>query len=136
MKIIIDTNVLVSAVLKDKDPERVILFVATQPDFEWIVSPEILTEYKDVLSRNKFALPQEVLQRWFDLFDVLTTVIEVDITIEFTRDQKDAKFLTCALTANADFFITGDRDFSEAQKLVNTKIVSVALFKRLVCDVM
>jgi predicted nucleic acid-binding protein len=31
MKIIIDTNVLVSAVLKDKDPETVILFLATQP---------------------------------------------------------------------------------------------------------
>jgi hypothetical protein len=30
--------------------------------------------------------------------------------------------------------ITGDRDFIEAQKLVNTTIISVSLFKKLVCD--
>ena len=36
--------------------------------------------------------------------------------------------------ANAEFFITGDRDFTEAQRLVNTNILSVALFKQLVCE--
>jgi uncharacterized protein len=41
-------------------------------------------------------------------------------------------FLACTLTANAEFFITGDRDFSQAQKLLNTTILSVSLFKKLV----
>ena len=63
MKVLIDTNVLVSAALKDKDPEMVILFVAEQPDFEWIVSAEILAEYKAVLSRPKFSLPDDVRRR-------------------------------------------------------------------------
>lgn len=45
MKIVIDTNVLVSAILKDRDPEDIILYIAAQPDFEWTVSSEILTEY-------------------------------------------------------------------------------------------
>ena len=54
MKVVIDTNVLVSAALKDKDPEAVILYVVEQPDFAWVVSPEVLTEYKEVLSRPKF----------------------------------------------------------------------------------
>jgi predicted nucleic acid-binding protein len=40
MKVIIDTNVLVSSALKDKDPEAVILFVASHPNVQWIVSPE------------------------------------------------------------------------------------------------
>jgi len=39
MKVVIDTNVLVSAILKDKDPEAVILFIAGSPDIEWLVSP-------------------------------------------------------------------------------------------------
>ncbi len=59
MKVLIDTNVLVAA-LKDKDPEAVILFVVEQPDFEWIVSADILAEYKAVLSRAKFDLPDNV----------------------------------------------------------------------------
>ncbi|MBA3532672.1 MAG: putative toxin-antitoxin system toxin component, PIN family [Ardenticatenales bacterium] len=64
----------------------------------------------------------------------MTTLIEVDIAIEFDRDPKDAKFLACALAAQADFLITGDRDFTEAQKLLTTTILSVYLFKKLVCD--
>ena len=39
MKVIIDTKVLISAALKNNDPEAVVLFVASQPDIEWIVSP-------------------------------------------------------------------------------------------------
>ncbi len=132
MKVLIDTNVLVSAALKDKDPEAVILFVVEQPDFEWIVSADILAEYKAVLSRAKFDLPDNVRHSWFALLDTVTTLVEVNTTLEFPRDQKDAKFLTCALTANAEFFITGDRDFSQAQKLINTTILSVALFKKLI----
>jgi putative PIN family toxin of toxin-antitoxin system len=134
MKVLIDTNVLVSAALRDKDPEAVILFVAAQPDWLWIVSADILAEYREVLSRPKFALPAEVRRRWFDLLDALTTRIEVEAAFDFPRDQKDAKFLACALVANAEFFITGDRDFTQATKLVNTIILSVALFKKLIVD--
>jgi putative PIN family toxin of toxin-antitoxin system len=134
MKVVIDTNVLVSAALKDRIPEEVILFVASRADVQWMVSPEILAEYKEVLSRSKFALPQEIRRKWFDVLDTFTTVVEVDVVLDFPRDRQDAKFLACALATNADFFITGDRDFSQAQKLVNTTIISASLFKKLVCD--
>ncbi len=66
------------------------------------------------------------------MLDAVTMLVEVNTTLEFPRDQKDAKFLACTLTANAEFFITGDRDFSQAQKLINTTILSVALFKKLI----
>ena len=59
-------------------------------------------------------------------------MVEVDIEIEFDRDQKDALFLNCALAAEADYLITGDRDFEEARKLINTSIVSVSQFQSLV----
>jgi len=45
VRIVIDTNVLVSAILKDKAPEDVILFITETLDFEWVASPEILAEY-------------------------------------------------------------------------------------------
>lgn len=134
MKVIIDTNVLVSAALKDKNPEAVILFVASQPDIEWIVSPAIMAEYKDVVARKKFGLPQESLLKWFQILDSLTVTIDVDTEFEFVRDRTDAKFLACALVSEAEFFITGDHDFTHAEKLINTTIISVSLFKRLVCD--
>ena len=134
IKVVVDTGINVSAAFRDRTPEEVILFIVEQEDFEWIVSPAILEEYNEVLARKKFNLPPETLQKWRDIFEQCTTTIEVDIEIDFPRDQKDAKFLECALAAEADYLITGDKDFEEAQKLVKTTIISVSQFKKLVME--
>lgn len=134
MKVVIDTNVLISAVLKGRDPEAVIMFVANRDDFEWIVSKEILAEYIEVLSRPKFGLPKDILHGWSGLLERLTVTCMVDLAIEFPSDRKDAKFLSCAIVAGADYFITGDSDFNEAHQLLTTTILSVSQFKKLVSD--
>jgi putative PIN family toxin of toxin-antitoxin system len=134
MKVIVDTNVLISAAWRDKSPEAVILWIASHEDWEWIVSDEILEEYHQVLRREKFGLPLEIIGRWEELITELTSLTEVNIEIQFPRDQKDSKFLACAISAGADYFITGDRDFKDAKRIVNVTILSVSMFKRLVCD--
>jgi len=135
MRVLIDTNVLVSAALKDRDPETVIKWVVAHPDWLWLITPEILAEYKEVMSRAKFGLSRELLTRWFSLLDAVTTPVVADPPLQFPRDQKDAIFIACALAGQADYLITGDRDFTEARKLVTTTILPVSQFKRLVCDV-
>ena len=134
MKVIIDTNILVSAAIRDREPETIIQFIVDNPEFEWIVSSEIMTEYKEVLQRRKLKLTEEIQKEWIELLQSVTTVIEVDIEVDFPRDRKDAKFLACALSASADFLITGDRDFEEVPQLENTTILSVKDFKKLFCD--
>jgi putative PIN family toxin of toxin-antitoxin system len=134
MKVVIDTNVLISAVLRDRDPEIVIQFIVDHIEFDWIVSQEILLEYKEVLSRRKFRLTREVKDQWFELLDTFPTCIEVDIAIDFPIDPDDAKFLTCAIASGADFLITGDTDLAQGQNLVETAIVTVATFKNLFYD--
>ena len=133
MRVVVDTNVVVSAILRDRLPERVLLFIVARPDFEWVASPEILVEYRAVLRRPKFALPNSVLSQWDERFDSAIAEWPVEIPVSFPRDVKDAKFLACALAAGADFLVTGDRDFTEARKLGRTKIVSVSQFNELVC---
>ncbi len=61
-------------------------------------------------------------------------LVEVETRIEFPRNAKDAKFLACAISAGADFFITGDRDFEEARRILTTTILSVSMFEKLVCE--
>ena len=134
MKVVVDTSVLVSAVFRDRTPEEVILFVTGQDAFHWIVSGEILAEYREVLSRPKFDLSEEILNHWIEILESSTVEIDVDLEIDFPRDREDAKFIACALAAQANFFITGDHDFNEAQQMMNTAIISVSLFKRTVCD--
>jgi uncharacterized protein len=131
MKVVIDTSVVVSAAIRDRDPEQVVKWVAERPDVEWCVSKPILDEYFAVLSRKKFGLPADLLGRWREIFESLTTTVVVAADIVFPRDQKDAKFIECALAANADYLITGDKDFAEARRILETTIISVQLFKRL-----
>lgn len=64
MRVVIDTNVVVSAALKDRDPEAVLVHVMERPEFEWIATQEIVEEYLEVLARPKFALSESVLSRW------------------------------------------------------------------------
>ncbi|MDP1715283.1 MAG: putative toxin-antitoxin system toxin component, PIN family [Anaerolineales bacterium] len=135
MKVIIDTNVFISAVWRDRNPEAVVLWICDQPDWQWTVSKEIKKEYREVLRRKKFSFTPDVLEEWSQAIDENTTEVETDENINFPRDQKDAKFLACALSCEADYLITGDKDFTEAQRLVKTTIVSVSMFKNLFCDV-
>lgn len=134
MKVVIDTNVLLSAALKDRDPETVILYIVSHPDFTWISSKDIVAEYREVLCREKFGLTEEIRMKWFHLLDSIVEVVPLDATLSSPRDQKDAKFIACALSSGADFLITGDKDFAEAKKLLSTSIVSVSQFKKLVCE--
>ena len=134
MRVVIDTNILVSAALKGRKPSIVIQYIVDHSEWEWVVSSEILAEYKEVLSRKKLKLTEDIKTRWFELLDTSTILIEVNIALDFPRDQKDAKFLACAIATNADFLITGDRDFQEAQLLLNTTIISLSAFQELMIN--
>jgi putative PIN family toxin of toxin-antitoxin system len=129
MKVIVDTNIVVSAIIRDNIPEQMIMWIIAQPFIDWIASDDIVLEYKDVLQRKKFKLPPDIINRWFQLFDEELVLVTPHIAVNFPRDVKDARFLECALASGADIFITGDRDFSEAQALVPTQIMSVSQFK-------
>ena len=135
MKVVIDTNIVVSAALKDRDPEAIIRFVISHPNYDWIASQAIITEYSEVLRRPKFRLPTPLVQEWTDLFDTAITLVYVSVSVDFPRDQKDAKFLACAIATDADFLISGDRDLTEAYMLHTTVVCSVKHFKQLVIDI-
>ena len=130
MIVVFDTSVVVSAALRDRDPEAVILHVVQRPEFTWVASAEIVAEYLEVLSRSKFAIPEQVRERWGRAFAQNITQVDSVPDFLFPRDSKDAKFIACALAAQADFLVTGDQDFEEARRLLHTRIVSVAQFKR------
>lgn len=133
MRIIVDTNIVVSAILKNNHPESVIQYILEDNDLEWIASQEILDEYQNVLQRKKFNLPKEIASSWIALLKqkIQLVINNTAFNINFSRDNNDEKFLNCALSNNAHFLITGDKDFTEAQKILNTTVISVAQFKKL-----
>src|SRR5438876_9556166 len=81
MNVLIDTNVLLSAALRDKLPERVVLYVAGRDDFRWLVTPEILAEYTEVLRRPRFGLDEEILGHWAELLAMRTAMVASPPTV-------------------------------------------------------
>jgi uncharacterized protein len=131
MKVIIDTNILISAAISGNKPEEVINFIIASSDYQWVVSQSILDEYIEVLNRRKIKLNEEKRNRWLNLVNDSTVLIEVSETVNFPRDQKDAKFISCALASKANFLITGDRDFESVTEIGTTLIISVSLFHQI-----
>jgi putative PIN family toxin of toxin-antitoxin system len=134
MKVVVDTNVLVSAALRNREPNAVIRFIIVDPNTEWVASMEILEEYREVLSRPKLKVSPDDLEAWMRVLDEHVVLVPVTLEIDLPRDRKDSKFLSCAASAAAQVFVTGDRDFADAQRLLRTLIMSVAKFKQVVCD--
>ncbi len=128
MRVVVDTNVVVSAILRDRNPENAILHLVESPECEWLASDEILAEYREVMRRPRFGLSPEILARWDERFRKAIAVWPLKVPVDFPRDQKDAKFLACLLASNADFLLTGDRDFEEAKPFPTVKIISVGRF--------
>jgi putative PIN family toxin of toxin-antitoxin system len=112
MIFVLDTNVLVSAVLKPAGTPRNLVDLWLQDTFEIAVSDAILQEYRDVLSRPKFTpyIPSpnlvvelfEKLESSAEYFPGLTPVSPI------RQDRSDEKFLSCAIEAQAEALITGD----------------------------
>lgn len=129
MNVLVDTNVLLSAALRDGLPERVVLMVATRDDWTWLVTSDILREYTEVLRRPKFGLTAETLRLWSDLLDMRTVNVgNPPQAVQFARDPKDAPLLAAALATRADYLITGDKDLLQVKHSISTAIVAVAEF--------
>jgi len=132
MKIIFDTNILISAALKGGKPKSAVSLVIASSRFAWIASDVIIQEYKEVLNRPKLKLPATTKQEWLEMIDLAVKLIDVSITVDFPRDRKDAKFLACAIASNADYLVTGDQDFEEILDLGVTQVVTVSQFLQLI----
>ena len=55
MRVVLDTNTLVSAVISVSGPPRLLLNAAREQTFDWFTSPALLEELLVVMSREKFA---------------------------------------------------------------------------------
>ncbi len=109
MKVVLDTNVLISAIFFSGPPSR-ILSAWIEDRFELVVSPEILEEYREVMGRigERFpgVEPGPVLDR-IALHALL--VLPWKLPSDACTDRDDIKFLECAVGCRADCVVSGDR---------------------------
>lgn len=123
MRVVLDTNVLIAAVLKDGLARDIIELTATTYVLQLVVSEEILIElHRKLLS--KFSRPQTDINDFLDRLRNISEVVEIVETVDIVkRDPEDNKILECALSGNADLIVTSDQDLIKIKKFRGIAIV-------------
>jgi putative PIN family toxin of toxin-antitoxin system len=131
LRLVIDTNVLVSAALKPDGLQRTTLLLAITKPARLYLSKAILEEYADVLARPELSIRRGLRLQLLRLIKNHGHLVTPGRRIEVTSDPDDNIFVECADTARADFLITGNRKHFPAF-WKNTKIISPREFVDLV----
>lgn len=122
-KVVFDTNVVVSAHLKEDGIERLILNLALAGHLKLFLSAEIFAEYSDVLTRAKFKLTPSLVEESLELIRSSARMVKPAVAVDAASDPDDNKFLECAEAAKADFVVSGNlRHFPKEWK--GTKIIN------------
>ena len=127
MRLILDTNVLVSASIQRGYPYFIVDRVFADPNLELCFSADLFTEYVDVLNREKFAkfpdfqtIAQTLLSNVRTFGFLFTTNTKVDLI----RDEPDNRLLELAETCKAQYLVTGNTNDFTMPEYKGTKIVS------------
>jgi uncharacterized protein len=126
-KIVIDTNVIVSALIQRSYPNRIINDLFIENKFQLCVSDELMAEYYEVLARPKFAKFQDFFARAEALLvDIETkaTKFVPSIKLDLISDVDDNMILEIADECEADFIITGNTTDFTFSTYKQTKIVT------------
>ncbi|HWP91873.1 MAG TPA: putative toxin-antitoxin system toxin component, PIN family [Thermodesulfobacteriota bacterium] len=124
IKVVLDTNVLVSALLFKKETSKIVALWKSGKIVP-VLSKEIFDEFKRVLEYPKFALTKNeishlILEEVLPFFEV----IEVKTSIKgICKDLDDDKFISCALSAKARFVVSGDKDLWSLKSFKSVRII-------------
>lgn len=108
LRLVIDTNIVVSAALKPDGLQRTVLLLAMSKPASIYVSNVILSEYREVLSRRELRIRKGLRQQLLQLIRNHSRSITPARSLLVTKDPDDNKFLECADAARADYLIAGN----------------------------
>lgn len=132
MRVILDTNVLVSGLLW-VGPSNKILKLAEEGKLKPCSTPDLFEELHRVLKREKFVsriktLDTSIEELIADISDILELFPDVKITGVVKDDPDDDRILSCAWVAGAKYIVTGDPHLLKLGKYRNIPIVTPRKF--------
>ena len=123
LRLVIDTNVVVSAALKPEGLQRTVVLLAMTKPALWYVSDAIVSEYAMVLARPELKIRRNLRHQLLQLIKNHTRVVSPSRLAQVTSDPADNIFVECADAARADYLVTGNqRHFPKFWK--TTKIIT------------
>ncbi|WKZ46863.1 MAG: putative toxin-antitoxin system toxin component, PIN family [Anaerolineales bacterium] len=114
MRVVVDTGILVSALISSKGTIGGVLHALRDGRFTAIYSTPMMLEVADVLGRSKIQQKYHIqsgdIEALINLVRLRGELVIPKQTITACRDPKDNKFLEAALAGEADAIVTGDDD--------------------------
>lgn len=128
--VVLDTNVLVSALGFGGKPLECLLLSIVESDIEVAFSDETLSELRRVMEYEHLPFTEVEKRRYPEILGELAVVVEPDMNVNEVRDEDDDIFLECALEADADYIVSGDDDLLELEEFRGVSIVTPEEFLR------
>ena len=127
MRIVVDTNVLVSGILFGGRPAELIRFVLMHA-VSAVATQEIIEEYQSTLDYllekyggRKVSIPLDIICSAME-------IIPVQSRVKVCRDPDDDKFISCAVDGGCVFIVSGDKDLLSLERYADVEILTVAQF--------
>ena len=130
MRVVLDTNVLISSFLTSAGNPSRILRLILQGDLEIAINEQILAEYTEVASRPIFRLDREKVRIVLDYLRSAAIHAPSLPVVPSLPDHGDEPFLEAVLSTKSDFLITGNKKRYPARLFKNVTVVTPAEFLR------
>jgi putative PIN family toxin of toxin-antitoxin system len=125
LRLVLDTNVLVSAALKPNGLQRTVFLLATTKPARWYVSGPIMEEYAAVLARPELKIRKSLRLQFIQLIKNHAYSVTPSRLPQLAIDPDDNIFLECADAARADYLVTGNQRhfprFWKKTKVINSR---------------
>jgi len=122
MKVVVDTNVIVSALINSNGTPGKILPLILNGKLELLYDNRIIFEYKEVLARKEFGFNIEIINDLMDFFKHEGEFVNAEhINLKF-HDESDKKFYEVFKAEKAQYLITGNiKHFPKEKGIVTPK---------------
>jgi putative PIN family toxin of toxin-antitoxin system len=126
MRVLLDTNVIVSAVTTRGLCADV--FRAVLAEHELVICPQVLYEVRNILG-TKFSVPENLISEYLELIgqDAVVAESEDSATIPI-KDKDDVKIISATMNADVQVLVTGDREVQEIKRIGRMTIMSPRAF--------
>jgi len=108
IRVVLDTNVVVSALLQPLGPSARIFLLALGGPIQVCVSGAIYTEYEDVIRRPRFRLSEATIRAALDAIRTKSHWVRPIEPVRVCSDPDDDPFLECCQASSATYLVTGN----------------------------
>ena len=124
VRVVLDTNVLVSALTYAGKPRKLVLELLKKHTV--ILSSQMIAEFEEVIDRDKFNVTSSQVNRFVSSISAMSKVVPDNALFKgFSQDPDDDVVLNVAYTGRAEFIVTGDHHLLELGQFKKTKILTV-----------